>query len=99
MHDFPVLSMCVFPQADHSRVYTQSLGLTVPVLTAVYPGKKCSRVIRENLAHLYISVPYIRMYCRCDCLMARLSGLHCYNMGHNGHGINLCGVIMTIMGN
>ena len=25
-------------------------------------------------------------------------GLQCYNMGHNGHGINLYGVIMTLMG-
>ena len=33
----------------------------------VYPGENfpCSGVIREDLAHLYISVPYIRWYCRC----------------------------------
>ena len=40
--------------------------------------------------------------CRCNrfrCPLARLSDLQCYNMGHNGHGINLCGVIMTLMGN
>ena len=30
--------------------------------------------------------------------LARLSGLQCYNMGHNGHGINLHGAIMTLMG-
>ena len=31
------------------------------------PGKmsRCSGVIREDLAHLYISVTYIRWYCRC----------------------------------
>ena len=28
-----------------------------------------------------------------------MSVLQCYNMGHNGHGTNLCGVIMTRMGN
>ena len=27
---------------------------------------------------------------------ARLSVLQCYNMGHNGHGINVYGVIMTL---
>ena len=26
-------------------------------------------------------------------------GLQCFNMGHNGHGINLYGVSMTLMGN
>ena len=30
---------------------------------------------------------------------ARLSGLQCYNMGHNGHGINLYDVLMILMGN
>ena len=30
---------------------------------------------------------------------ARLSVLHCYNIGHNGHRINLYGVIMTRVGN
>ena len=33
------------------------------------------------------------------CPRARLSGLQCFNMGNNGHGINLYGVIMTLMGN
>ena len=39
---------------------------------------------------------------RCNslrCPLARLSGLQCFNMGHNGHGINLYGVIMTLMEN
>ena len=36
---------------------------------------------------------------RLRCLLARMSGLQCFNMGHNGHGINLYGVSMTIMGN
>ena len=31
--------------------------------------------------------------------LARLSGLQCFNMGHNSHGINMHGVIMTLMGN
>ena len=41
-------------------------------------------------------------YYRCNrlrCPLARLSGLQCYNMGHNGHGINLYGVIVISMGN
>ena len=40
--------------------------------------------------------------CRCNrlrCPLARMSGLQCFNMGHNGHGINLYGVSMTLMGN
>ena len=41
-------------------------------------------------------------WCRCNrlrCPLTRLSGLQCLNMGHNGHGINLYGVVMTFMGN
>ena len=30
--------------------------------------------------------------------LARLSGLQCVNMDHNGHGINLYGVVMILMG-
>ena len=40
--------------------------------------------------------------CRCNrlrCPLARMSGLQCFNMGHNGHGINLYGVSMTLMEN
>ena len=39
---------------------------------------------------------------RCNRLifpLARMSGLQCFNMGHNGYGINLYGVSMTLMGN
>ena len=40
--------------------------------------------------------------CRCNrlrCPLARMSGLQCFNMAHNGHGINLYGVSMTLMAN
>ena len=36
---------------------------------------------------------------RLRCPLARMSGLQCFNMGHNGHGINLYGVSMTLIGN
>ena len=36
---------------------------------------------------------------RLRCPLARMSGLQCFNMGHNGHRINLYGVSMTLMGN
>ena len=42
------------------------------------------------------------LYTRCNrlrCPLARMSGLQCFNMGHNGHGINLYGVNVTLMGN
>ena len=45
---------------------------------------------------------YSQNGCRCNrlrCPLARMSGLQCFNMGHNGHGINLYGVSMTLMGN
>ena len=31
--------------------------------------------------------------------LASLSGIQCYNIGHNGHGIILYGIHMIIMGN
>ena len=31
--------------------------------------------------------------------LTRLSGLQCYSMGHNGHGINLYSVVMILRGN
>ena len=40
------------------------------------------------------------LWTRCNrprCPLARLFGLQCFNMGHNGHGINLYCVIMTLM--
>ena len=50
----------------------------------------------------FVSHDYDHKYYRCNrlrCPLARLSVLQCYNMGHNGHGIKLYGVIMTLMGN
>ena len=37
---------------------------------------------------------------RLRCPLARWSGLQCFSidMGHNGHGINVYGVIITLMG-
>ena len=45
---------------------------------------------------------FLSPLCRCNrlrCPLARMSGLQCFNMGHNGHGINLHGVSMTPMEN
>ena len=36
---------------------------------------------------------------RLSCPLARLSGLQCINMGHNGHALNLYGVVMILIGN
>ena len=44
---------------------------------------------------------FMNMSSRCNrlrCHLARLSGLQCFNMGHNGHGINLHAVVMILMG-
>ena len=41
----------------------------------------------------------IRRCNRLRCPLARMSGLQCFNMGHNGHGINMYGVSMILMGN
>ena len=40
--------------------------------------------------------------CRCNrliCPLARLSGLNALSWGHNGHGINLYGFVMILIGN
>ena len=49
---------------------------------------------------LYGGISRFRFRYRCNrlrCPLARVSGLQCFNMGHNGHGINLYGVSMTLM--
>ena len=33
------------------------------------------------------------------CALARLSGLQCFNMCHNGHRIKMYGGVMILMGN
>ena len=56
-----------------------------------------------NIQHINIdNILQHLLQARCNrlrCPLARMSGLQCFNMGHNGHGINLYGVSMTIMGN
>ena len=52
--------------------------------------------------HLATQYHFCCSEARCNrlrCPLARMSGLQCLNMGHNGHGINLYGVSMTLMGN
>ena len=52
------------------------------------------------LCRLRIGHTYLTHRCnRLRCPLARMSGLQCINMGHNGHGINLYGVSMTLIGN
>ena len=56
--------------------------------------------IKSSIPEL-ILYTYNKQY-RCNrlrCPLARLSGLQCFNMGHNGHRINLYGVVMILMGN
>ena len=60
---------------------------------------------RGTTYHGFVGCKVQRLYsllCRCNrlrCPLARMSGLQCFNMGHNGHGINLYGVSMTLMEN
>ena len=57
----------------------------------------------DLLGTLWARCGYVAfLACRCNrlrCPLARMSGLQCFNMGHNGHGINLYGVSMILMGN
>ena len=57
------------------------------------------QVIYLLFEHVDISLQQVDMCNKLRCPLARLSGLQCFNMGHNGHGINLYGVIMILMGN
>ena len=38
----------------------------------------------------------LRRCYRLRCPLARMSGLQCFNMGHNGHGINLYGKLICM---
>ena len=54
---------------------------------------------RRKALRLEKSVNFLTRGNRLRCPLARLSGLQCFNMGHNAHGINLYGVVMIPMGN
>ena len=84
-------------------VYVQSMCVSI----CISIGTKFTNL--ENMQKSYVLF-YVtlrkktvrRSSCRCNrlsCPLARMSGLQCFNMGHNGHGINLYGVSMTLMGN
>ena len=61
--------------------------------------------LHDRYKYIYVHMQVVHYYQvghRCNrlrCPLARMSGLQCFNMGHNGHGINLYGVSMTLMGN
>ena len=55
--------------------------------------------IANNLTPPYLKMLLPRRCNRLRCPLARMSGLQCFNMGHNGHGINLYGFSMTLMAN
>ena len=60
----------------------------------------CDLHMVETVQHILIECPSGRDRCnRLRCPLARMSGLQCFNMGHNGRGINLYGVSMTLMEN
>ena len=63
------------------------------------PIVECRGVLHT---HQQLSFGPSRNGYRCNrlrCPLARISSLQCFNMGHNGHGINMYGVSMTPMGN
>ena len=55
--------------------------------------------VLSSMNHTVSLALYLDRCNRLRCPLARMSGLQCFNMGHNGHGINLYGVSMTLMGN
>ena len=60
----------------------------------------CIQVAQCNLqCGLYCITCIDSQYNRLKCPLASLIGLQCYNMGHNGHGINMYNVLMILMGN
>ena len=63
-------------------------GLCVCLFVCLCPGFVC----------VFVCV-FVSRCNRLRCPLARMSGLQCFNMGHNGHGINLYGVSMTLMEN
>ena len=81
-----------------SDVDFDSFGM-VPWDAGGMHGNDCQR--RETFQTMMLQW-LMRLLCRCNrlrCPLARMSGLQCFNMGHNGHGINLYGVSMTPMEN
>ena len=80
-----------------------------------YGSLLVGHMVNSDTCYGYVGVAVLSVLCeyivyhvchseryRCNrlrCPLARMSGLQCFNMGHNGHGINLYGVSMTLMGN
>ena len=85
------------PPATDSSVFTVE---SVMPTSAESPRRGShSSADRELLIQNVLEAMGTRRCNRLRCPLARMSGLQCFNMGHNGHGINLYGVSMTLMGN
>ena len=66
--------------------------------TVVFLVNICKRF--SSILNFYSYLYFNLLTYRCNrlrCPLARLSCLQCFNMGHNGYGINLYGVIMILM--
>ena len=71
----------------------------IPVAPTPQIGSLLVACCRTILAYMHCRKGTLMCQCnRLRCPLARLSGLQCFNMGHNGHGVNMYGVIMSLMG-
>ena len=65
-------------------------------------GISAKNLASKRAISVFFVIIHPQQKTRCNrlrCPLARMSGLQYFNMGHNGHGINLYGVSMTLMGN
>ena len=89
------VSMIQLPRSSYNYHIHENIHLLMTWLSSLQVATKYSVITGIHLLHG-------RRY-RCNnrrrCPLARMSGLQCFNMGHNGHGINLYGVSMNLMGN
>ena len=82
----------------HKQTHTHKqtdMGITIPRPPPM--GGEVKRMY--EMVHTPIDVSGQRRCNRLRCPLARLSGLQCFNMGHNGHGINLYGIVIILMRN
>ena len=70
-----------------------------PLCVDIFNAKSHRRSTYINRMINERCMAYIPRCNRLRCPLARMTGLQCFTMGHNGHGINLYGVGMTLMGN
>ena len=87
--------------SEHTEIPAQTgrLETRVPGGASSIPGEQHTRLPWQPTSHHIYSGPEGHTDTNNKTGNRIYQGMSHYDMGHNGHGINMYGVIMTLMGN